>query len=92
VIYGVGFGPAIDSSNQTIPAGQVVAGTNQLVNAVQMQVNGQAANLTYHGLAPSQVGVYQFNLTVPTVVTGDQPLTFTQNGVKGTQTLYLSVQ
>ncbi|MGO9261249.1 MAG: choice-of-anchor V domain-containing protein [Bryobacteraceae bacterium] len=92
VIYGVGFGPAIDSSNQTIPAGQVVAGTNQLVNAVQMQVNGVAANLTYHGLAPSQVGVYQFNLTVPTVTAGAQPLTFTQSGTPSTQTLYLSMQ
>jgi len=92
VIYGIGFGPAIDSSNQSIPAGQVVSATNQLVNPVTMQVNGVAANLSYHGLAPGQIGVYQFNMTVPTVTAGDQPLTFTQNGTKGTQTLYLSMQ
>jgi uncharacterized protein (TIGR03437 family) len=90
-IYGIGFGPVIDSSNLNIPAGQVVAATNQLVNSVQMQVNGVNANLTYAGLAPGQVGVYQFNLVVPAVPDGDWPLTFTQNGVKGTQSLLLSV-
>jgi uncharacterized protein (TIGR03437 family) len=92
VIYGIGFGPAMNSSNQAIPAGQIVTASNQLMNAVQMQVGGVAANLGYQGLAPSQVGVYQFNLTVPAVTAGDQPLTFTQNGAKGTQTLYLSVE
>jgi uncharacterized protein (TIGR03437 family) len=90
-IYGIGFGPVIDSSNVNIPAGQVVSKSNQLVNQIQMQVNGVAANLTYAGLAPGQVGVYQFNMTVPVVPDGDWPLTFTQGGAKGTQTLLLSV-
>jgi uncharacterized protein (TIGR03437 family) len=90
-IYGIGFGPVIDSSNVNIPAGQIVGASNQLVNQVQMQVNGVPANLTYAGLAPGQVGVYQFNLVVPVVPDGDWPLTFTQNGAKGTQTLLLSV-
>jgi uncharacterized protein (TIGR03437 family) len=90
-IYGIGFGPVIDSSNINIPAGRIVGASNQLVNQVQMQVNGVPANLTYAGLAPGQVGVYQFNLVVPAVPDGEWPLTFIQNGVKGTQTLLLSV-
>ena len=91
VIYGIGFGPVVNGSNQDIPPGQIVTASNQLVNPVQMQVNGVPATLTYAGLAPNFVGLYQFNLVVPAVPDGDQPLTFTQNGVKGSQTLLLSV-
>jgi uncharacterized protein (TIGR03437 family) len=90
-IYGIGFGPAFDSSNLTVPVGTVVQVANQLVNPVQMQVNGVTATLSYAGFAPSQVGLYQFNLVVPTVPDGDWPLTFTQNGTKSSQTLLLSV-
>jgi uncharacterized protein (TIGR03437 family) len=92
IIYGIGFGPAKDSSNAVIPAGQIVTSLNQLVNAVTLQVNGVAANLAYAGLAPNYVGLYQFNAVVPSVPDNDAwPLTFTQNGTKGTQTLYLAV-
>jgi uncharacterized protein (TIGR03437 family) len=90
-IYGVGFGPALNSSNQTIPAGQIATGTSTLVNQVQMQVAGAAATLSYQGLAPSLVGAYQFNLVVPSGAAGDSLLTFTQNGTPSTQTMYLSV-
>lgn len=90
-IYGIGFGPAHDSSNLTVPVGQIVGVSNQLVNPVTMQVNGVPATLAYSGMAPSQVGLFQFNLVVPTVPDGDWPLTFTQNGTKSTQTLLLSV-
>ncbi len=90
-IYGVGFGPAVNSTNQTIPAGQIASGTSSLVNQVQMQVGTQTVTPSYQGLAPSLVGAYQFNLVVPSGLSGDQLLTFTQSGTKGTQTLYLSV-
>jgi uncharacterized protein (TIGR03437 family) len=90
-IYGIGFGPAMDTSNLNVPVGQIVTVANSLVNQVQMQVNGVAANLSYAGFAPSQVGLYQFNLVVPSVPDGDWPLTFTQSGNKSTQTLLLSV-
>lgn len=90
-IYGVGFGPAATSSG-TIPAGQIVTASNSLMNPVQMQVGGKSATLGYQGLAPTLVGAYQFNLVVPSGISGDSLLTFTQNGTPSTQTLYLSVQ
>jgi uncharacterized protein (TIGR03437 family) len=90
-IYGIGFGPAIDSSNLRIPVGQIVSVASQLVNQVQMQVNGLPATLVYAGVAPGSVSAYQFNMVVPSVPDGDWPLTFTQNGTKGAQTLLLSV-
>jgi uncharacterized protein (TIGR03437 family) len=39
------------------------------------------------GLAPNYTGLYQFNITVPEVSAGSQPLTFDVNGTAGTQTL-----
>ena len=90
-IYGIGFGPAIDSSNVNVPIGQIVGVANQLVNAVTMQVNGVPATLVYAGFGPGLTGAYQFNMVVPTVPDGDWPLTFTQSGTKNVQTLLLSV-
>jgi len=91
VIYGIGFGPAKDTSNAVIPAGQIVTAANQLTGTLQMQVNGVTASLGYFGLAPNFVGLYQFNVVVPAVADGDWPLTFTLKAAKGTQTLFLSV-
>jgi uncharacterized protein (TIGR03437 family) len=87
-IYGIGFGPV----NPTIPFGQIVTQLNSLANAVTMQVGGQNVTLSYQGLAPNLVGLYQFNMVVPAGATGDSALTFTQAGSKGAQSLLLSVQ
>ena len=93
VIYGIGFGPAITSSNTTIPAGQIVQQANQLTMPMQMQIGGQPATLSYFGLAPNFVGLYQFNVTVPVIPNNDAaPLTFTLNGTKGAQTLFTAVK
>ncbi len=89
VLYGTGFGPVTPDS----PAGQVVTQNNQLVTPVQFSVGGVPANALYAGLAPQAVGLYQFNLVVPNVAAGGAvPLTFSQGGVAGTQTLYIAVQ
>ncbi len=91
-IYGIGFGPAKDSSNLAIPSGQIVQVANQLNNPIQVQVNGVNANVTYQGLGPGLVGGYQINFVMPSVPAGDWPVTFTQNGVKSTQNILLSAQ
>jgi uncharacterized protein (TIGR03437 family) len=92
VIYGVGFGPVKDSGGQNIPAGTVVSAANQLANPLSLSVGGSAATLSYQGLAPGYVGLYQFNVTVPNIANNDLALlTYTLNGTSGTQTLYLAV-
>jgi uncharacterized protein (TIGR03437 family) len=89
VLYGVGFGPVTPD----IPAGQIVQQSNMLVNSLEVSLGGTTATLTYRGLSPNYVGLYQFNLIVPNIATSDAaPLTFTLGGVAGTQTLYLAVQ
>jgi uncharacterized protein (TIGR03437 family) len=89
VLFGVGFGPVTPA----IPAGQIVQQSNALVSPVTFSFGGTAASPPlYQGLAPNYVGLYQFNVTVPTVAANSlTPLTFTQAGATDTQTLYVAI-
>jgi uncharacterized protein (TIGR03437 family) len=88
VIYGIGFGPVTPNT----PAGQIVSGNTALTLPLQIYFGSTQATLQYSGLAPSLVGVYQFNVVVPNVAPSDAvPVTFTLGGIKGAQTLYTSV-
>jgi uncharacterized protein (TIGR03437 family) len=88
-LYGVGFGPVTPD----IPAGQIVQHTNVLASSFQLKFGPAPATVTYAGLAPDAVGLYQFNVTVPAIASSDAvPLTFTLDGAAGAQALYISVQ
>lgn len=88
--FGNGFGAVTPAPAQ----GAAVQQLNSLVNNLQIQIGGVAATLEYFGLAPGAIGLYQFNVVVPGAApTGNQvPVTFTLNGIAGTQTLYMAVQ
>ena len=88
-IYGVGFGMVTPN----IPAGQIVQQSNTVAVPVTFSFGGTAAISNYSGLAPTQVGLYQFNVAVPNVANSDLvPLTFTVNSTAvTTQTLYTAV-
>jgi uncharacterized protein (TIGR03437 family) len=90
VLYGVGFGTV----SPNIPAGQIeTTANNTLSSPVQVSIGGVQATVTFQGLAPNAVGLYQFNVTVPNVPANDKtPLTFSQGGTNGSQTLYIAVQ
>jgi len=93
-MYGGGFGPVI---NPTIPAGQIVQQLNQLMEPIlvyfgpiQAQVQAQ---VTYSGLAPTLIGVYQLNVVVPNIAASTAvPVTFVLGGINSAQTLYTAVQ
>ena len=88
IVYGVGFGPV----TPTIPAGQVVQQSNSLTSPLQVFFGQTPATLSYSGLAPGAVGLYQFNVVVPNVVNSDAvAITFPLGGVNGSQTLYTAV-
>src|SRR5579862_3781736 len=88
-LYGIGFGPVTPG----IPAGQIVQESNMLAGQFQMQFGATPAMLDYDGLAPLEVGLYQFNVVVPDVSVGNAvPLTFSLGGVGGAQTAYIAVQ
>ena len=87
--YGVGFGAV----SPNVPAGQVAQQTNALAAALQFNFGSARATVSYAGLAPGAVGLYQFNVVVPAVPASDTvPVTFSVGGVNGAQTLFTAVQ
>jgi uncharacterized protein (TIGR03437 family) len=87
-MYGVGFGLVTPD----ISAGQVVQQTNQLQNSFQVTFAGTPGTVTYAGLAPGYVGLYQFNVTVPNVAASDSvPLVFTLGGTKLPQSTVIAI-
>jgi len=88
-LYGIGFGQV----NQGIPPGEIAQGQSSLAAPLTISFGGTpASSISYEGLAPSYVGLYQFNVVVPSIAASDSvPLSFTLGGVSGTQKLFLSV-
>jgi len=87
--YGIGFGDV----TPTILPGVIAGQSNTLVNKVAISFGSTPATVAYQGLTPGSVGLYQFNLTVPSpLANGDYQINVTQNGAAVPQTLYLNVQ
>jgi len=86
-VYGIGFGDV----TPTINPGVVVSQQNTLVNSVSIRFDQTDATVTYKGLAPSLVGLYQFNFVVPNVADGDYPINFTVGGQALSQKPFLTV-
>lgn len=75
--YGVGFG---DVTPYLAP-GNIASGSTQVNASVQIAFGSTPATITYGGLEPNYVGLYQFNVTVPQVADADTLVTFTVNGL-----------
>lgn len=89
VMYGVGFGPVTPAS----PAGQTVTGLNSLTTPLAVFFGPAQATLSYYGLAPGYIGLYQFNVVVPNVAASNAvPVTFVLGSSNNLQTLYTAVQ
>jgi uncharacterized protein (TIGR03437 family) len=89
ILYGTGFGPVQGGSD----TGTLAPAQTTLSNKLTMTIGNSAATISYAGLAPALVGVYQFNVVVPgNVPNGDQAVLSTLNGTAETlQTLFLTV-
>jgi len=87
VIYGIGFGPVSPAE----ASGTIVTASNSLTSTPVFRFGQTAATLSYSGLAPSFVGLYQFNVVVPKVSAGDMALNVTAGGVSLNQNLYITV-
>lgn len=90
ILYGVGFGPVTPNS----PAGQIVTQSNTLSGNFQISFGGvPATSVSFAGLTGGYLGLYQFNVVVPSVPASDTvPVTFSLNGTPGTQTLLIPIQ
>jgi uncharacterized protein (TIGR03437 family) len=89
-VYGIGFGDV----TPTINPGVTVTQQNTLVDAnkVTIKFDQTDATVTYQGLAPSLVGLYQFNFVVPNGADGDYPINFTAGGQPLPQKPFLTVK
>ncbi len=88
-LYGIGFGPVVPDT----PAGQITQLLNSLQADFRFTIGGVPAVVTYAGLAPGYVGLYQFNVVVPKVGASDAvPVAFTLGGAGGSQTLVIAIQ
>jgi uncharacterized protein (TIGR03437 family) len=82
LFYGIGFGTVMPN----IPAGQIVAASNNLQTPVQISFGSTQAQVAYQGLTPTLVGLYQFNVVVPNIAPSDSvPITFSVGSVTSTQ-------
>ena len=88
-LYGVGFGGVTPVAN----AGETVQSENALTRPIEILFGDTAAAVSYAGLEPGKVGVYQFKVVVPPIAEGGVvPLTFRLDGVQGKQSLFVAVQ
>ncbi len=76
ILFGVGFGP----TSPVVAAGASFSGAARTINPVDITIGGVAAEVSFAGLTAA--GLYQFNVIVPTVGSGEQPLRATINGVR----------
>jgi uncharacterized protein (TIGR03437 family) len=86
IIWATGFGP----SSPPLPAGQTVTAPAVLANSVTFTIGGLAAPVIYAGLAGS--GLYQFNVTVPSLPNGDATVLAQVGGVQTPAGVLISVQ
>ena len=87
IIYGTGCGPTTPATQ----AGVLAAQNSPLALPYQMTIGGMPANASFAGMVQGTVGLYQFNIVIPEVAAGDQPIALTVNGVSNGQTLFITV-
>ncbi len=91
--FGIGFGDVVPY----FPAGQIIGKQNALAQPFTMTFasGGQQANgtVTYAGLSPGSVGLYQFNVVVPKLtVSGPVTMQISLGGTAVVGAYYVSLQ
>ena len=93
-LYGTGFGAAQSPAKSSLAAGLSTPSSPlySLVATPVVTVGGVPATVVFAGLAPGFAQVYQFNITIPNVPDGDQPLVIQTGGVSTQSGLSITVQ
>jgi uncharacterized protein (TIGR03437 family) len=87
-LYGTGFGP----TNPAIPAGVVVSAPSPLqsLSDLTISIGGSVVDIVYAGITAA--GVWQFNITVPSVADGDTPVMASIKGLSTQSGTLLTIQ
>lgn len=85
-IYMIGGG----ATTPAVAAGTVASGEARVANPV-VRFGDAPATVSYAGLAPGAVGLYQLNVVVPNVAAGDAKLSISLDGVAVSQEVFTVV-
>ena len=85
-LYGVGFGP----TNPAVPAGQAFSGSANDMLSLSVSIGGAPASWPFCGMTDGDV--YQIDVVVPNVASGDQLLDASVLGVHAQPNIYIPVQ
>jgi uncharacterized protein (TIGR03437 family) len=85
-LYGTGFGP----TDPEVAPGLVFEGAYPLANEATITMGGLPATVSFHGLVAA--GLYQFNVTVPTLADGDHEVKADIAGLSTQQGALLKIQ
>jgi len=86
LIYALGCGP----TNPPTQAGVIASQNSPLALPFEMRIGGIPAAVPFGG-AVTNVGLYQFNVVIPNVVAGDQPIELIVDGVPNAQNLVITI-
>jgi uncharacterized protein (TIGR03437 family) len=84
-LYGTGFGP----TDPAVTPGQLFSGSAPTTNVVTVTIGGLAAAVSYAGLVAA--GLYQINVTVPALPSGDQEVIATINSLRTPSGAFLKI-
>jgi uncharacterized protein (TIGR03437 family) len=88
VIYGIGFGGTAPKT----PAGSISTGAALApANIPTFRFGQTQAQVQFAGMTPGTVGLCQFNIKVPNVPPGDQPLNVDVAGASLNQNLFITI-
>ena len=85
-LFGVGFGP----TSPVVPPGKTYSGAAPTTNTVSVTIGGVTAKVLFSGI--TEAGLYQLNVIVPQVSSGDEPLVATVAGVPTPSNVLIPVQ
>ena len=85
LLFGTGFGP----TNPMTLSALLVAQPAPLSVPVTIRIGNTVANVAFAGLVAS--GLYQFNVTVPNILPGDQPVEVEISGLQSQGNVYVAV-
>jgi uncharacterized protein (TIGR03437 family) len=88
LLFGTGFGP----TTPAVPSGQIVNGAAPLTDPalLHIRIGGVLANVQFAGIVAP--GEYQFNVVIPPLPDGDQPLVADIGGLTTQSGLSIAVK
>jgi uncharacterized protein (TIGR03437 family) len=86
-IYALGCGPTTPPTQ----AGVVAAQGSALALPFQLRIGGAIARVSFAGIVGATIGLYQFNVEIPFVPAGEQPIDLTVDGIPNAQNLTIVI-